>query len=162
MPFHHGSRVGGGRNGPPGAPEGSRPPMAISAAHLALSDLFLDDCRRRTTANHFRDASNLFAANVVELQHHGVRVAAIDARMGREVGPNEGAGCGLAPLARRLPLGVSLWGIAIVCVVSDLHARLAVRSPAVRLGSVTMEICERLDFLALTTGFQGWRHLHSC
>jgi predicted ATPase/class 3 adenylate cyclase len=78
--------------------------MAIRTSNDAFSNLRLDPIGRETVSDHLRDFAYLRSANVIELQHHDVRFAAIDTSMARQI--IECYNCGIAmttPL--RLPTG---------------------------------------------------------
>jgi hypothetical protein len=59
--------------------------VAVRAPHLTLLNLFFDCFPLPFLANHLRDV-DVFVTLVVELQHHGVGFAAINAGMLEEVG----------------------------------------------------------------------------
>ena len=74
-----------GQPRPPGAPS-SHPPMAVRATNLALRDLGLDAGPLSRTGHERADELALLA-HVIEVEHRGVALAAVDAWMlGKEVG----------------------------------------------------------------------------
>src|SRR3546814_12943117 len=58
-------------------------PMAVRADHLALLDL-VDEAPQLVAVDHRAHVADL-VSEMVELQHHGVSLAAVDARVGAEV-----------------------------------------------------------------------------
>lgn len=62
--------------------------MAIGAPYFALENLGLESCQRNDLSNHPTYACDLFAANVIKLQHHRIDLAAVDASMFQQVRPD--------------------------------------------------------------------------
>lgn len=59
--------------------------MAVGASHVAFVNLGLQLLDSRSTYYQDTDAEVLVASNMVELQHHRIAFAAVDARMREQV-----------------------------------------------------------------------------
>jgi hypothetical protein len=66
--------------------------MAISAENFAFGDLGKDSIHRISPSRSIRDVESLLPADVVELQHNGVRLAT-RARMAKEMRGNRPMNC---------------------------------------------------------------------
>lgn len=91
--------------------------MAVGASDLALLDLGLESRQRAAVQPETGDVSNLRPSDVIELQHDGVSLFAVDTRMSAEVVEDE-LGVPLLhegiPVSGLLPLPLWVSGPAFV------------------------------------------------
>jgi len=123
------------------------PTMAIAATDLALRDLSLDDWPSVSGSHHDGHLTPL-RADVVELEHDAIGLAAVDAWMHREVHRHECACClattfGVSPYAGDLPFSVG-------CVIPGVRPSEAVAAPRLELRSIPPSAWERCGWPSLS------------
>ena len=128
-------------------------PMTVRAPYFAFVYL-LPDPTPSITRHHFADAGGLGAGvEVVELEHGGVRLPAVDAWVGEKVRPQLAAVYREAlPLLRHDAVDIALLVLSVVTFVISALAR-----PAVDVVLVTrfdeIEAGKRFGFAAMETLF---------
>ncbi|MEH0937962.1 hypothetical protein [Micromonospora psammae] len=101
--------------GPPAELAGRSTYVAVRAYYVALLNLRLHRREGRDSADHLADTVQLIAANMVELQHHDVRFAAVHTRVGGQILNKKCAQLGPDPVVAVYSLA-DVSG-AVVCVV---------------------------------------------
>lgn len=122
--------------------------MAIATTHNALGNFRLD-LRPGESADHL---SNAFAlvGEMVELEHNGIALAAIDARMCREIAPDSVLIDGSSSRAICLDPLLLMFRISeIPSSLRDGHAGAAPREPLTSLSVLEVEFLDRLRHTAL-------------
>jgi hypothetical protein len=126
--------------------------MAVRTSNGAFGDLRLDSIGRETVGDHARDIVFLRSTNVIELQHHDVRFAAIDTSMVRQIIEDE------SPIPHRIFLGQRVTpdslcfdGAAIIFAKIGMLTRLAVSRAASAL--LPVKLIERLFFVTRRASF---------
>src|SRR5258706_16350155 len=123
--------------------------MTVGAPYVALSNLAENALPGATAVRQSRDVCDLVAP-VIELQHHDVRLAAVDARMLREIA--EEATSRLVPPGIGLRDKPRLLAVAVLRVIRRVRGREARAAPRLTLGlaaSHGWELVQRLRHAAL-------------
>ena len=134
-------------------------PVAVHAANDTLPDLCSETCRAPAGSDEACDILALRSSHVIELQDHGIRLAAVDAGMLEQVGELELAHQARVPdvvlpdltqVLRTAPAVVRLRGDAIALATGVLLA--------IRTRPLQVELPQRLNLLADHAALQRLGH----